>query len=166
MLCCCFRFRIPRTKQDIEADYQRRIIAKKFRERLACIKNSEMDDMDLQTGEYFWSNCDSQHWLLSYPILRSIGTCTRGFHSWHEKSHGIDDREKGERYEKSENLRKRVLCAHCLSCSTLLLPLLPLQTQNHIRSVWMECNLIENSLICNFCIFIEIVIARRQTRLQ
>ncbi|XP_059618404.1 uncharacterized protein LOC132262928 [Phlebotomus argentipes] len=48
VLCCCFRFRIPRTKQDIEADYQRRKIAKKFRERLACIHNSEMDDMNLQ----------------------------------------------------------------------------------------------------------------------
>lgn len=52
MLCCCFRFRIPRTKQDIEADYQRRIIAKKFRERLARIKNSEMDDMNLQKGSF------------------------------------------------------------------------------------------------------------------
>lgn len=52
MLCCCFRFRIPRTKQDIEADYQRRKIAKKFRDRLACIKNSEMDEMTLQKGEF------------------------------------------------------------------------------------------------------------------
>lgn len=50
MLCCCFRFRIPRTKQDIEADYQRRKIAKKFRQRLEGIKNSEMDDMNLQKG--------------------------------------------------------------------------------------------------------------------
>uniref|UniRef100_A0A7G3B2X2 Transmembrane inner ear expressed protein n=2 Tax=Lutzomyia longipalpis TaxID=7200 RepID=A0A7G3B2X2_LUTLO len=50
VLCCCFRFRIPRTKQDIEADYQRRKIARKFRERLACIHNSEMDAMDLQKG--------------------------------------------------------------------------------------------------------------------
>lgn len=50
MLCCCFRFRIPRTKQDIEADYQRRVIAKKFRERLKYINNSEMDEMDLQKG--------------------------------------------------------------------------------------------------------------------
>lgn len=50
MLCCCFRFRIPRTKQEIEADFQRRKIAKKFRERLAGIKNSEMDDMNLQKG--------------------------------------------------------------------------------------------------------------------
>ncbi|XP_031622781.1 uncharacterized protein LOC116340436 isoform X1 [Contarinia nasturtii] len=48
MLCCCFRFRIPRTKQDIEADYQRRVIAKNFRERLWNIKNSEMDNMNLQ----------------------------------------------------------------------------------------------------------------------
>ncbi|XP_055297121.1 transmembrane inner ear expressed protein isoform X3 [Sitodiplosis mosellana] len=48
MLCCCFRFRIPRTKQEIEADYQRRVIAKNFRKRLANIKNSEMDDMNLQ----------------------------------------------------------------------------------------------------------------------
>lgn len=50
MLCCCFRFRIPRTKQDIEADYQRRKIAKKFREHLGNIKNSEMDAMTLQKG--------------------------------------------------------------------------------------------------------------------
>lgn len=47
MLCCCFRFRIPRTKQDIEADYQRRIIARKFREKLEKIKNTEMENMDL-----------------------------------------------------------------------------------------------------------------------
>lgn len=50
MLCCCFRFRIPRTKQEIEADFQRRKIAKKFRDRLANIRNSEMDEMDLQKG--------------------------------------------------------------------------------------------------------------------
>lgn len=51
MLCCCFRFRIPRTKQEIEADYQRRVIARSFRERLRNIKNCEMDDMNLQKGE-------------------------------------------------------------------------------------------------------------------
>lgn len=50
MICCCFRFRIPRTKQEIEADYQRRKIARKFRQKLAKIQNSEMDDMDLQKG--------------------------------------------------------------------------------------------------------------------
>ncbi|EDV30965.2 uncharacterized protein Dana_GF14775 [Drosophila ananassae] len=48
MVCCCMRFRIPRTKQEIEADYQRKQITKKFREKLQQIKNSEMDDMDLQ----------------------------------------------------------------------------------------------------------------------
>lgn len=51
MLCCCFRFRIPRTKQDIEADYQRRKIARKFREHLGNIKNCEMDAMTLQKGK-------------------------------------------------------------------------------------------------------------------
>ncbi|KAG4073574.1 hypothetical protein HA402_000798 [Bradysia odoriphaga] len=62
MLCCCIRFRIPRTKQEIEADFQRRKIAKKFREHLACIKNSEMDDMDLQKGKVFV--------LMSFPLER------------------------------------------------------------------------------------------------
>lgn len=52
MVCCCIRFRIPRTKQEIEADYQRKQITKKFREKLQQIKNSEMDDMDLQKGNY------------------------------------------------------------------------------------------------------------------
>lgn len=51
MLCCCFRFRIPRTKQEIEADYQRRVIARKFRDHLSNIKNCEMDSMNLQKGE-------------------------------------------------------------------------------------------------------------------
>ncbi|XP_012162340.1 transmembrane inner ear expressed protein [Ceratitis capitata] len=48
MVCCCIRFRIPRTKQEIEADYQRKQITKKFREKLQQIKNSDMDEMDLQ----------------------------------------------------------------------------------------------------------------------
>ncbi|XP_055918020.1 transmembrane inner ear expressed protein [Eupeodes corollae] len=48
IVCCCIRFRIPRTKQEIEADYQRKQLTKKFREKLAQIKNSEMDNMDLQ----------------------------------------------------------------------------------------------------------------------
>ncbi|XP_026471587.1 transmembrane inner ear expressed protein [Ctenocephalides felis] len=48
MLCCCVRFRIPRTKQDIEADYQRKKLARKFRTQLARIQNAELDDMDLQ----------------------------------------------------------------------------------------------------------------------
>ena len=52
MICCCFRFRIPRTKQEIEADFQRRKIAKKFRQKLSNIQNSEMDDMDLKKGNW------------------------------------------------------------------------------------------------------------------
>lgn len=50
MVCCCIRFRIPRTKQEIEADYQRKQITKKFHEKLQQIKNSDMDNMDLQKG--------------------------------------------------------------------------------------------------------------------
>lgn len=48
MLCCCIRFRIPRTKQEIEADYVRKKITKKFQKQLRMIQNSDMDDMDLK----------------------------------------------------------------------------------------------------------------------
>ncbi|CAO1335895.1 unnamed protein product [Diamesa serratosioi] len=49
LLCCCFRFRIPRTKQEIEADFQRRKIVKKFRKRIQKFENAEMDgEMDLK----------------------------------------------------------------------------------------------------------------------
>ncbi|KAI5638459.1 TMIE protein domain-containing protein [Phthorimaea operculella] len=47
MVCCCFRFRIPRTKQQIEADYQRRKITCKFRQQLATIQDANMDAMSL-----------------------------------------------------------------------------------------------------------------------
>ncbi|XP_024883186.1 transmembrane inner ear expressed protein isoform X1 [Temnothorax curvispinosus] len=47
-LCCCIRFRVPRTKQEIEADYIRKRITKSFRNELSKISNTEMDDMDLQ----------------------------------------------------------------------------------------------------------------------
>jgi hypothetical protein len=49
-LCCCFRFRIPRTKQEIEADYVRKKLTKKFQKHLRVIQNSEMDSMDLKRG--------------------------------------------------------------------------------------------------------------------
>jgi len=49
-LCCCFRFRIPRTKQEIEADYVRKKLTKKFQKHLRVIQNSEMDNMDLKRG--------------------------------------------------------------------------------------------------------------------
>ncbi|KAK2578138.1 hypothetical protein KPH14_001328 [Odynerus spinipes] len=47
-LCCCIRFRIPRTKQEIEADYIRKKITKNFKKELFKINNSDMDEMDLQ----------------------------------------------------------------------------------------------------------------------
>lgn len=52
MVCCCFRFRIPRTKQQIEADYQRRKITSKFRQKLETIQDSKMDAMSLKDGNY------------------------------------------------------------------------------------------------------------------
>lgn len=54
-LCCCIRFRVPRTKQEIEADYIRKKITKNFRQELSKINNIEMDDMDLKKGK--WSTC-------------------------------------------------------------------------------------------------------------
>lgn len=50
-LCCCVRFRVPRTKQEIEADYIRKKITKSFRSELSKISNKEMDEMDLQKGK-------------------------------------------------------------------------------------------------------------------
>ncbi|XP_061719213.1 transmembrane inner ear expressed protein [Cydia pomonella] len=47
MVCCCVRFRIPRTKQQIEADYQRRKITAKFRHQLETIQDNKMDAMSL-----------------------------------------------------------------------------------------------------------------------
>lgn len=50
LLCCCISFRIPRTKQEIEADYIRKQITRKFRKQLDLIQDSEMDEMDLVKG--------------------------------------------------------------------------------------------------------------------
>ena len=50
-LCCCIRFRIPRTKQEIEADYIRKKITENFRQELSKISNTEMDDMNLKKGK-------------------------------------------------------------------------------------------------------------------
>lgn len=67
MVCCCFRFRIPRTKQQIEADYQRRKITSKFRQELETIQDAKMDSMSLKDGRYY------ANWLPSF--LRSyVGT--------------------------------------------------------------------------------------------
>ncbi|KAB0793071.1 hypothetical protein PPYR_12691 [Photinus pyralis] len=48
LICCCVKIRVPRTKQEIEADYQRKKITVKFREKLKLIQNQEMDAMDLK----------------------------------------------------------------------------------------------------------------------
>lgn len=49
--CCCVRFRVPRTKQEIEADYIRKRITRSFRRELSKISNTEMDEMDLRKGK-------------------------------------------------------------------------------------------------------------------
>lgn len=49
-MCCCVRFRIPRTKQEIEADFVRRKIATKFGKQLRLLSDTEMDNMDLLKG--------------------------------------------------------------------------------------------------------------------
>ncbi|XP_014218683.1 transmembrane inner ear expressed protein [Copidosoma floridanum] len=48
MLCCCLRFRIPRTKQEIEADFIRKSLARLFRKFLDKVPDKEMDGMDLR----------------------------------------------------------------------------------------------------------------------
>ncbi|CAH1100119.1 unnamed protein product [Psylliodes chrysocephalus] len=48
LFCCCMKIRVPRTKQEIEADYCRKKLAEKFRQRLKLIKNQDMEAMDLE----------------------------------------------------------------------------------------------------------------------
>lgn len=66
-LCCCIRFRVPRTKQEIEADYIRKKITKSFRNELSKISNTEMDEMDLQKGNATTSleidSCEDSVWF-------------------------------------------------------------------------------------------------------
>lgn len=52
ILCCCVRIRIPRTKQEIEADFRRKQLSKRFKQELKRIRNSELDVMDLRRGIY------------------------------------------------------------------------------------------------------------------
>lgn len=53
LFCCCVRIRVPRTKQEIEADYHRKKLAEKFRQRLKSINNKDMDALDLERGNEF-----------------------------------------------------------------------------------------------------------------
>ncbi|KAJ3645904.1 hypothetical protein Zmor_023525 [Zophobas morio] len=48
LICCCVKFRVPRTKQEIEGDYRRKKLAEKFQERLRMIQNQDMDVLDLE----------------------------------------------------------------------------------------------------------------------
>ncbi|CAG9773265.1 unnamed protein product [Ceutorhynchus assimilis] len=48
LFCCCIKIRVPRTKQEIEADYKRKKIATKFRKRLKIISNQDMEQVDLR----------------------------------------------------------------------------------------------------------------------
>ncbi|XP_060522674.1 uncharacterized protein LOC132699796 [Cylas formicarius] len=48
VICCCVRIRIPRTKQEIEADYQRKKVANKFKKRLKHINDQVMESIDLK----------------------------------------------------------------------------------------------------------------------
>ncbi|XP_017785049.1 PREDICTED: transmembrane inner ear expressed protein isoform X3 [Nicrophorus vespilloides] len=48
LVCCCVKIRIPRTKQEIEANYRRKKLVEKFRARIRLIRNQEMDEMDLK----------------------------------------------------------------------------------------------------------------------
>lgn len=66
-LCCCIKFRVPRTKQQIEANYQRRIITQKFRQQLEKIQNSQMDSIDLKTGSRIINVCMS-YFIYFYKI--------------------------------------------------------------------------------------------------
>ncbi|KAG5875910.1 hypothetical protein JTB14_028673 [Gonioctena quinquepunctata] len=50
LVCCCVKLRVPRTKQEIEADYCRKKLAEKFRVRLKSIQNQDMDALDLERG--------------------------------------------------------------------------------------------------------------------
>lgn len=79
MVCCCFRFRIPRTKQQIEADYQRRKITCKFRRQLETIQDAKMDAMSLKDGNLR----DILYTLLHSFIIQNKGKinktpCIRG----------------------------------------------------------------------------------------
>ncbi|XP_046406907.1 uncharacterized protein LOC124171694 [Ischnura elegans] len=48
-LCCCIRFRIPRTKQEIESDWERREMAREFERRMKrVVRPDEGSKLDLR----------------------------------------------------------------------------------------------------------------------
>lgn len=79
-MCCCISFRIPRTKQEIEADYIRKHITRKFRKQLDSIPDSEMDEMDLSKGmihrrRWKYSTFKIKKWVISLKNFESKLTC-------------------------------------------------------------------------------------------
>ncbi|GAB6030475.1 hypothetical protein CHUAL_007339 [Chamberlinius hualienensis] len=48
-LCCCFKCRIPRTKQEIETDYRRKKVTRKFRRELDNMQMEEIDIKDIRS---------------------------------------------------------------------------------------------------------------------
>lgn len=80
--CCCIRIRVPRTKQEIEADYKRKEITGKFRKRLKFISNQDMEAINLQKGKNvgkkyqclkkcLFLNLDLQNIVLIYYSIRN-----------------------------------------------------------------------------------------------
>lgn len=55
VFCCCVKFRVPRTKQNIEADYVRKRITKNFGNELTKISNTDIDRIDLKKGKIKYS---------------------------------------------------------------------------------------------------------------
>ncbi|CAG0916857.1 unnamed protein product [Notodromas monacha] len=50
LICCFIPFRIPRTKQEIEADSHRRKIANKFKKKLEMLSKEDLEELNLKKG--------------------------------------------------------------------------------------------------------------------
>ena len=87
-VCCCVRFRIPRTKQQIEADYVRKQITRKFQKQLRRIQNADMDEMDLKSGNdpSVPPLAPKQRKVVSVYSVGSSGPNPRGIQIGHRES--------------------------------------------------------------------------------
>ncbi len=56
-VCCFVRFRIPRTKAEIEANSKRRQLLKNFKAKLRNLKAADLDDMDYRRGGSVLKRC-------------------------------------------------------------------------------------------------------------
>ncbi|XP_043791376.1 transmembrane inner ear expressed protein [Apis laboriosa] len=85
--CCCIRFRVPRTKQEIEADYIRKKITDNFRHELSKISNIEMNDMDLKKA---LSKIQNKFDIETYEVQKLHEELTyKNMHKLHSKFNGI-----------------------------------------------------------------------------